>query len=269
MEFSPASRYLSVHGPIIDSLGEKPHNRVSDLYRQCRIARDGPGHHITFINHLEIASLPPPADVKDASSKQKKKIMLRSLRYYAERITSQFGEAALWRQPVDLGLGSAEEDNATSYFRVLHWPLGQHVRSKLNLPPTNFHITVGFEPRDVHLYKGPGSLLCLNNEREDCTMDTLELLTNYATYYFHDKQFIHKLYLTCLRKGAYKQVFTLTRLYLICKMLYIDLTNNTHPFFFPVLVWLRGLKRLVLGSKDEMLSQSCLREDTPLINVKI
>lgn len=226
--FEPSGRYLSLHGPYIDNLGAQTHTAVSSKHRQQRFERDGEGHHVTFINHLEIADLPALPKLGDefteetdnrveqSSNKQKKKQHKKKQHYYSSCLTTQFGPASLWKRPVDLGLGSIEDGSAITFFRVIHWPFGQHIRRFVGLAPTNFHITVGFTPRDVHLYKGPGTLLCLNN-KEECSEARIEQLVNCATYYFNDHQFIRKLYATCWRQGQYKQVLLLTRLCIFCK----------------------------------------------------
>lgn len=237
--FEPSGRYLSLHGPYINSLGSQSHVAVNSRHRQQRCYRDGEDYHVTFINHLEIADLPAPPKLgaeftektddttENISNSQIKKQHKKKQHYYSSCLTTQFGPASLWKRPVDLGLGSVEDHGAITFFRVIHWPFGQHARRFVGLAPTNFHITVGFTPRDVHVYKGPATLLCLN-DKEECSKERIEQLVGYATYYFNDRQFIKKLYSTCWRKGFYKQVILLTRLCIYSKRYIVKFITNSH-----------------------------------------
>lgn len=226
LEFRAVAKYLSVEGSFIDQLGNQPEEKVTFTHCNNRITRDGNGHHVTFVNHLEMATLSPPPKVaeeeesvseKPKTNSQLKKQHKKVLKYYARSMLNQFGSADLWKRPVDLGLGMAKEGEAVSFFRVLHWPFGQSMRSYLGLKPTNFHITVGFAPRDVHVYKGPASLVCLQKD-ETCSKERVEILVGYATYYFNDREFISKLYGACMRHGYYKQVIHLTKFCIFCKI---------------------------------------------------
>jgi len=82
-------------------------------------------YHITIINAEEIASLPPDTFEKDT-------------RY---EITGE---------PIQRGLGKAEQGKDVVYFIVVDWPEAQKFRAQFGLPPRDFHITMGFSNKDIH-----------------------------------------------------------------------------------------------------------------------
>ncbi|GAA5802681.1 hypothetical protein EDC94DRAFT_611392 [Helicostylum pulchrum] len=212
--FEPKARYLSLHGSYIDRLAEQANELVTSEYIENREKRDKGGHHVTVINHLEMASLMPTPP--NSTNKAAKKHLQTSLRHVNKFIIKKFGEPTTWKKPIDLGLGTSREDEAISYFRVLFWPFGQDMRNYLGLGRSNFHITVGFKPRDVHLYKGPATLICLK-EGQTCTTTQMDLLVKYAYFYHRDCKFIQKLYQTCWRHGYYNKAIRLTRILIECK----------------------------------------------------
>lgn len=58
------------------------------------------------------------------------------------------------------GLGKAENEKSKTYFMVISWDTGNQIRRGLGLPPKDFHVTVGFDPTDIHdANKGLGSLV--------------------------------------------------------------------------------------------------------------
>ena len=70
--------------------------------------------------------------------------------------------------PIGLGSCTLAQQQSTSsgaytaYFCVVTWPAAQHLRAALGLPSHQFHITLGFQPCDVHgpsADKGYGSLM--------------------------------------------------------------------------------------------------------------
>ncbi|KAI8334825.1 hypothetical protein BC941DRAFT_472748 [Chlamydoabsidia padenii] len=79
----------------------------------------------------------------------------------------------------------------TSYFRVIHWPFGQKVRAHLGLPPTSFHITVGFDPKDVHAPKGPDTILLAPSLQQDPNLLTRWIAS--AVDYPDEKVFLQQL----------------------------------------------------------------------------
>ncbi|EIE84074.1 hypothetical protein RO3G_08779 [Rhizopus delemar RA 99-880] len=205
LEFFPSDAYLSLSGLRIDQFALTEDPFVLPQMRSLRQERDGDHYHITVINHLEVRQLTPalvPSD--EIPKKRKHPIALKAL---SEKITCQFGHAQGWEPPVDLGLGrcTSKDHAATSYFRVIYWPFGQMIRKTFELDFTNFHITCGFFPKDVHEYKGPGSLVCLA-EGQLCSLEQAELLVSVASHYKHDFIFLNKLRDTCQRHGYTQQL---------------------------------------------------------------
>jgi hypothetical protein len=49
-----------------------------------------------------------------------------------------------------LGLGHVRADGNEAFFIVVKWPAMNRLRMSIGLQETDFHITVGFKPRDVH-----------------------------------------------------------------------------------------------------------------------
>ncbi|SAM03811.1 hypothetical protein [Absidia glauca] len=79
-----------------------------------------------------------------------------------------------------------------SYFRVIHWPFGQKIRAHLGLPPTSFHITVGFDPKDVHHSpKGPDTILLAPSLKQD--PDLLARWVSSAVHYPKESLFLQRL----------------------------------------------------------------------------
>jgi hypothetical protein len=48
------------------------------------------------------------------------------------------------------GLGSVNKNGATAYYVTVHSPHGALLRREANLPPRDFHVTLGFDPQDIH-----------------------------------------------------------------------------------------------------------------------
>ncbi|KAI8060057.1 hypothetical protein BC940DRAFT_337891 [Gongronella butleri] len=86
---------------------------------------------------------------------------------------------------------------AVSYYRVVHWPFGQRLRKDLGLPPAHFHITIGFNPRDIHKYKGPATLHVLQSEIPLEDTEPLLHLSQYASFYTKDIDYFTKLLRAC------------------------------------------------------------------------
>merc|ERR1712216_42345 len=89
--------------------------------------------------------LPDPANARDVAQ------------FSASFVAQMPNGFASW---VDIGQGTAKDDGGEAAFRVLLWPAGAAVRRALELPPQDFHISLGFHNHDVHgKTKGLSSLI--------------------------------------------------------------------------------------------------------------
>jgi hypothetical protein len=86
--------------------------------------RDGFGYHMTII---------APHEVSQLSSEQLKKL-------------DNGGEISFVLQKV----GEAIRNDCSAYFITVHSPHGDYIREELGLPRKDFHITLGFNPNDIH-----------------------------------------------------------------------------------------------------------------------
>lgn len=126
-------------GPSIDAAAAWGEQLVatSEAGRARRLQRDGPGHHITLASKDELACL-GETFLEDAA---------------AMCAASVF---------VPLGAGTARSEGCTCHFVVLLWPAAQALRLRWELVPTDLHITLAFQPHDLHgIRKGPATLLPL------------------------------------------------------------------------------------------------------------
>eukprot|EP00300_Choanocystis_sp_HF-7_P000115 c10099_g1_i1.p1 GENE.c10099_g1_i1~~c10099_g1_i1.p1 ORF type:complete len:1245 (+),score=232.27 c10099_g1_i1:42-3776(+) len=111
-----------------------------------REARDGPAHHITIATKDELRIVLQQGDQESARAGALEQILRAA--------------QALDVDLLDLGLGSAMSGKAKAYFKVILWPAANRFRARFDLPPHDFHITVGFNPSDCHnISKGITSLL--------------------------------------------------------------------------------------------------------------
>ncbi|KAI8971602.1 hypothetical protein BDF20DRAFT_915391 [Mycotypha africana] len=231
LSFEAEGRFLSLRGPYVNSLGTIEHPLVTKDLSDNRRKRDGPtaGYHITVVNHLEIKSFLPDTELNERgeevqlSLSKKKKLFRKHQMQLLKQVYEKFGNADHWEKPRDLGLGICKKDNAVSYYRVIFWPFGQEIRRFLGLPPCNFHITVGFTPQDIHLYKGPGSLLCLQgispcSNRELCT------LIDFLPFYTEDFEFLKNLYWVCCKYRYYMAMGHLIKVTFKCRLTLADVS---------------------------------------------
>lgn len=183
--------YVSLEGTAIEAISqqEQPVDVIPPHYIQNRIRRDGHAwHHVTVINPRELPTALEAIGIE--YDKKKKYHLVRALVDYLLR---EFGDANLWEPPEDLGLAYAEHDGTKAYYHVLHWPFGHRIRNRLGLGPAFFHVTIGFDDKDVHgTYKGPGTLLCLSHP-SFYTKHHYERLAELAPSYNNDYDFIKAL----------------------------------------------------------------------------
>ena len=89
-----------------------------------RLIRDGSNFHITLVDPLEYSEL---------SEKQ------------LEMLEGKKGHFILG------GLGRVEMDGAQSFYILVASPFGDYLRSIVKLPRKDFHVTLGFDPHDIHV----------------------------------------------------------------------------------------------------------------------
>lgn len=96
----------------------------------ARVARDGEGHaHVTLVNPRELNAMKKVGTAPDVTA---------------------------WEipAPVAKGVGVAVDpkDGHKAYFVVLAWPEGHTTRERLGLDRDgqHFHLTIGFDGKDVH-----------------------------------------------------------------------------------------------------------------------
>jgi hypothetical protein len=103
-----------------------------DKFRDNQVKRDGGGFHITVLNVGEYNLL----------SKEK------GIDKFINSIDS------IMRVDIDdvklMGLGKTQKNENCSYFVVVKSEILNEVRIKYDLEPKDFHITLGFDPKDVH-----------------------------------------------------------------------------------------------------------------------
>jgi hypothetical protein len=212
LKFGKCRNYIGLYGAYIDNIASNDLSRspqVSQKHIQNRIKRDGDHSHITIVSPPELKALTE----RRAETLSKKDFHKGAI----SKITDYYGNVDTWGKPIDLGVGSCRNGDNISYFKVIHWPMGQNIRHVgFGLKEIyHFHITVGFYPTDVHLYKGPGSLCDLQSL--SCSKERLRLLVSLVPFYYKDAVFIRALYKQCVYSKAVRESLKLSRLYLLGK----------------------------------------------------
>ena len=124
-----------------------------------RVARDGEEAHMTVINSKELSTI-----VKEIKERNKEENKYNGT---TKEIESAIKKDILHKAKQNFdsnlenkGLGKASKDNSEAYFMVISWDAGNNIRKEFGLDPKDFHITVGFNPSDVHgMSKGISSLI--------------------------------------------------------------------------------------------------------------
>lgn len=104
----------------------------SDKFIKSQVDRDGGKYHITVMNVSEFNSL--------------------TNKFGADKFVNSLD--AVFDYPIDdikfMGLGKAEKANNKAFFVVVKSEKLDQIRDKYGLEKKDFHITLGFYPRDVH-----------------------------------------------------------------------------------------------------------------------
>lgn len=120
-------------GPSVEAAASLSLDAVPLMWQTCRHSRDGEVFHITILTKAEVREL-------EAAGQQD---VLSSLRTLLET----HHMAWTW---FDVGHGTAKDKTGAAAFRVVIWPAAAAARQSLQLPPKDFHITLGFDMHDVH-----------------------------------------------------------------------------------------------------------------------
>ncbi|KAI8376443.1 uncharacterized protein BYT42DRAFT_615179 [Radiomyces spectabilis] len=195
--------YISVVGSYFDDLAFECQGSVPPIFLENRLKRDGDHHHVTLINPVELGQV-----MEDLGYEKKKKERMKNARLLLKDIETHFPTNDGWELPTDLGMGRIvdKQNGACTMYRVLCWPLGQEIRHHYGLKPCHFHITVGFNPTDIHQYKGPATLDILCG-RATPKRHQLKQLSSVTSYYSHDYRFLGALFRQCLWKGCFDLAF--------------------------------------------------------------
>jgi hypothetical protein len=120
-----------VVSPFLEKLKDHLSEDEYKIYIENQQKRDGGTHHITVINVMEYNKL----------SKE------TSISKFVESIED------LSKYPIDdlkmMGVGSASRNENTAYFIVCKSEKLDAIKKRYNLPPQDFHVTLGFKWKDV------------------------------------------------------------------------------------------------------------------------
>jgi DNA-binding Lrp family transcriptional regulator len=136
------SGYICLMGHWVERVALQMSSSVPERALNQRRKRDGYPYHITIANAQQTAQAMRSA---------------RSLRIMNEI-------AAASSLPVNLGLGMVQnaQNESRSWYCVISWPAGQQIRRCFSLLPQDLHLTLGFDHKDIHIHKGPSTLLTHN-----------------------------------------------------------------------------------------------------------
>ena len=117
--------------PFLDELRSILGKEDCDLYTSNQEARDKGEHHITVINVMDYSRL-----TKAMGLDKFVEALQPILEYEIDDLQM-------------LGVGKAEAKGNTAYFVVCDSDKLQAVRTRFELPKQDFHITLGFDKKDV------------------------------------------------------------------------------------------------------------------------
>lgn len=131
--------YICLMGHWVERVAREALPYVPEHALMKRKMRDGDPFHITIAKAMETT----PQMRRSESLQEMYNIVRRNI------------------PPVNLGLGMVRhgENGSRSWYCSISWAAGQQIRKMCNLPPKDFHLTLGFDHRDIHVHKGPSTLL--------------------------------------------------------------------------------------------------------------
>ncbi|KAJ2955426.1 hypothetical protein NQZ79_g8572 [Umbelopsis isabellina] len=149
--------YICLMGNCVERFALQMSDSVPERALNQRRMRDGYPYHITIAN------------AKQTTSEMRSPRSLEIMNKIAVEGTL----------PVNLGLGMVRhaENESRSWFCAISWPAGQQIRRYFNLLPRDLHLTLGFDHKDIHIHKGPSTLLIHNTISSPLTKQQVEGLT--------------------------------------------------------------------------------------------
>lgn len=162
---------LALSGRAVDAAAEAGLGNIDDTWKKARQQRDGDHYHVTLMTKADVqrcadelrsggdnavltdmlkavdCHLEPPESTDSAAIAQ----------CIATLVAKSPGGLSSW---IDIGEGRAKDGTDEAAFRVLLWPAATAVRQAFNLPPQDFHISLGFCKHDVHAKSKGISSLC-------------------------------------------------------------------------------------------------------------
>ncbi|CAB4196626.1 hypothetical protein UFOVP1290_146 [uncultured Caudovirales phage] len=116
-----------------------------------RIARDGNDAHVTLIQPPAVKAMVEAIAAKDGCSKNAARTTLLA-QASVDLVPFVVNGVPIFEPSVLVpgNLSKVEKDGAVSYYVPVEWARGQAIRKLMGLPPFGFHVTVGFNPKDIN-----------------------------------------------------------------------------------------------------------------------
>lgn len=131
--------YIALIGQWVERIAATAICNIPDHAISNRKIRDGDAFHITI------------SKAKETTSRMRQSSSLQQMNQLISNSPP----------PINLGVGMVKHENnsSRSWYCSISWAAGQQLRTMFELPPRDFHLTLGFDHKDVHVHKGPSTLL--------------------------------------------------------------------------------------------------------------
>lgn len=148
---------VAVTGDAVEQASSRGFAAVPGSWVQQREKRDGAQHHLTLLSKVDLQQL--SQRMADGASWCQEVPPDADMTGIAKAAAALLGKMSCTWDWVDVGTGSCKDATGEASFRVVLWPAAAAWRERLELPPKDFHITLGFHDADVHSKsKGVASL---------------------------------------------------------------------------------------------------------------
>eukprot|EP01083_Nonionella_stella_P125120 378323_1 len=141
--------WVMVKGAIIDAIAEESIKiQNAQIPTHCignRKKRDGASFHLTLLTQTEVKS------ITTTNAKSKKEITIDYIVSKANK-DLQLNHTTNHLHLFNMGIGKANAQKSTCYYAILLWPETLRFRRNVSLSNAQFHphITLGFNPHDIH-----------------------------------------------------------------------------------------------------------------------